>query len=623
MKQTKIQTLLFSTAGVGLAFVAITGLNLLFSPVRARLDLTADGLHTLSEGSRKILAKIDSNVEVRLYVSRGENRMPSALKNYSQTVEDLLQEFRAASGGKITIKRLDPEPDSDAEDTAKLDGIEPVSLGQMGGDPIYFGMAVSLAPETKAIPFLSPQREKLLEYDIARVISQVIATNKPVLGVMSPLPVLGGPAMNPMMMQMGRQPQQQQPWITFSELKRDFTVESVPMDSDSIPEKIQVLMVVHPKDISEKAQYAIDQFILRGGKLIAFLDTQCITDNRNPNPMGMNLGGGSSLPKLLEKWGIGLDTSKVVADRTFSRGLQGRDGRPQPVPAFLFLNADGVNRDDAVTGQSDNLWLPFAGGFTGKPADGLRADILLKSSEDSQLVDGMTSQFNGSKILDDFAPSRTNYPLALRLSGKFKTAFPDGKPGATNASSLKEAKSDTVVYLFGDVDFLNDAYSVEVNPMLGMAMPRNGNLALVQNLVEQASGDVNLVGARGRASVSRPFTVVQKMEAEARARYQGKIEGLNRKVEQLQSKLNDVQIKQEGNTSKIILTKDQQDAIANFKKQQVEARKDLRKERRNLDVDVKNLENRVKWLNIAAMPLLVSAAGIALAIARKNRTNAK
>ena len=622
MKQTKIQTLLFSTVGVGLAFVAITGLNLLFSPVRARLDLTADGLHTLSEGSRKILSKIDSNVEIRLYVSRSENRMPSALKNYAQTVEDLLQEFRAASGGKITIKRLDPEPDSDAEDTAKLDGIEPIPLGQMGTDPIYFGMAVSLAPETKAIPFLSPQREKLLEYDIARVISQVIATNKPVLGVMSPLPVLGGPAMNPMMMQMGRQ-SQQQPWITFSELKRDFTVESVPMDSDSIPEKVQVLLVVHPKDVSEKAQFAIDQFVLRGGKLIAFLDTQCITDNRNPNPMGLNLGGGSSLPKLLEKWGIGLDTSKVVADRTFSRELQGRDGRPQPVPAFLFLNADGVNRDDAVTSQSDNLWLPFAGGFTGKPAEGLRADVLIKSSEDSQLVDGMTSQFNGSKILDEFAPSRTNYPLALRLSGKFKTAFPDGKPGDTNATVLKEAKSDTVVYLFGDVDFLNDAYSVEVNPMLGLAMPRNGNLALVQNLVEQASGDVNLVGARGRASVSRPFTVVQKMEAEARARYQGKIEGLNRKVEELQSKLNDVQIKQEGNTSKIILTKDQQDAIANFKKQQVEARKDLRKERRNLDVDVKNLENRVKWLNIAAMPLLVSAAGIALAIARKNRTNAK
>lgn len=623
MKQSPLQTLLFSTAGVALAFVALTGLNLVFSPVRVRMDMTADKLHTLSEGTKKILAKMDSDVEVRLYISRSENRMPSGLKNYAQNIEDLLQEFRTASGNKIVIKKLDPEPDSEAEDAAKMDGIEPVALGQMGSDPFYFGLAVSLAPETKAIPFLSPQREKLLEYDIARVISQVISTNKPVIGVMSPLPVLGGPAGNPMMMMQMRQ-QQQQPWITFSELKRDFTVEQVAMDVDTIPENIRVLMVIHPKDVSEKTQFAIDQFVLRGGKLVAFLDGLCLTDNRNPNPMGMNFGGGSSLPKLLEKWGVTFDTGKVVADRTFSRELQGRDGRPQPVPAFLFLNADGANKDDAVTGQSDNIWLPFSGAFTGKPADGLRADVLLKSSEDSQLVDGMTAQFNGGKILDEFAPSRTNYPLAIRLAGKFKSAFPDGKPGDTNAApSLKEGTSDTVVYLFGDADFLYDAYSVEVNPMFGLAVPRNGNLALVQNLVEQAAGDVNLVGARGRASVSRPFTVVQKMEGEARARYQGKIEALNRKVEDLQAKLNDVQVKQEGNTSKIILTKEQQDAIADFKKQQVEARKELRKERRNLNVDVKNLENRVKWMNIAAMPLVVSAAGIALAVARKNRTNAK
>ena len=202
----------------------------------------------------------------------------------------------------------------------------------------------------------------------------------------------------------------------------------------------------------------------------------------------------------------------------------------------------------------------------------------------------MTSQFNGAKILDDFAPSRTNYPLAIRLTGKFKSAFPAGKPGDTNASSsLKESKTETAVYLFGDADFLYDTYSVEVNPMFGVAVPRNGNLALVQNLVEQASGDVNLVGARGRASVSRPFTVVQKMESEARARYQGKIETLNKKVESLQNQLNQVQIKKEGNTSKIILTKDQQDAISRFKEDQIAARKELRRERRNLDVEVKTL----------------------------------
>ncbi len=624
MKQSKFQTILFSTAGVALAFIALTGLNLIFSPVRARLDLTSNNLHTLSDGTRKILAKIDSNVEIRLYVSRSENRMPSALKNYAQGIEDLLQEFRSASGNKITIKKLDPEPDSEAEDAAKLDGVEPVSLGQMGADPFYFGLAVSLAPETKAIPFLSPQREKLLEYDLARVVSQVIATNKPVLGVMSPLPVLGGPAAGNPMMMMQQQRQSQPAWVTFNQLKQDFTVEQVPMDSDSIPPSVQVLILVHPKDITETAQFAIDQFILRGGKVIAFLDALCLADNRNPNPMGMNMGGGSSLPKLLEKWGIQFDAAKVVADRTFSRELSGRDGRPQPVPAFLFLNADSVNKEDAVTGQSDNLWLPFAGAFTGKADEGLRADILLKSSEDSQLVDGMTSQFNGAKILDDFVPSRTNYPLAIRLTGKFKSAFPAGKPGDTNASSsLKESKTETVVYLFGDADFLYDTYSVEVNPMFGVAVPRNGNLALVQNLVEQASGDVNLVGARGRASVSRPFTVVQKMESEARARYQGKIETLNKKVESLQNQLNQVQIKKEGNTSKIILTKDQQDAISRFKEDQIAARKELRRERRNLDVEVKTLENRIKWMNIALMPFFVSATGIALAIARKNRTNAK
>ncbi len=624
MKQNKLQTILFSTAGLLLVFIALTGLNLIFSPVRVRLDLTADQLHTLSDGTRKILSKIDSEVEVRLYVSRSENRMPSALKNYAQNIEDLLQEFRTASGNKITIKKLDPEPDSEAEDAAKLDGVEPVSLGQMGGDPFYFGLAVSLAPETKAIPFLSPQREKLLEYDLARVISQVISTNKPVLGVMSALPVLGGPAANPMaMMQMGRQ-QPQPAWVTFSELKRDFTVESVGTDVDAIPDSVQVLILVHPKEITEKTQFAIDQFILRGGKVVAFLDAMCLADNRSPNPMGLNFGGGSSLPKLLESWGIQFDTTKVVADRTFSRELAGRDGRPQPVPAFLFLNGDGVNKEDAVTGQSDNLWIPFAGAFTGKPVDGLRADVLLKSSDDAQLVDGMTSQFNGGKILDEFASARTNYPLALRLTGKFKTAFPSGKPGDTNAIDvLKESKVDGAVYLFGDADFLYDAYSVEVNPMFGIAVPRNGNLALVQNLIEQAAGDVNLVGARGRASVSRPFTVVQKMEAEARSRYQGKIEALNRKVEDLQNRLNEVQVKKEGNASKIILTKEQQEAIARFKEDQVAARKELRQERRNLDVEVKNLENRVKWLNIALMPFLVSATGIAFAIARKNRTNAK
>lgn len=631
MKNSKFQTLLYSTAGVALVFIAVVGANLIFSPVRARVDLTADRLHTLSDGTKAILAKLDAPIQVRLYVSQGKDRMPSAIQPYVQRVEDLLAEFKAQSKGNLEIKKFDPEPDSETEDSAKLDGIEPISLQQMSAEPFYLGLAIEYAPQKVAIPFLSPQREKLLEYDLARAITQVLSTNKPVIGVMSPLQVMGG--FNPMAMQMGRQPQQSEPWVFVNELKRDFDVQTVGMDVDKIDDNIKVLVVLHPKDITPKAEFAIDQFVLRGGKLVAFLDALCLADNRNPNPMGFNLGGGSTFPKLLKHWGYEFDTSKVVSDTDYMRQLQGRDGRPQLVPSFLFLNANAINKDDAVTGQLDDVWLPFAGAFTGKAADGLKADVLFHSSKNSQLTDGVTSQLNGGKVVDEFKPSGVEYSLGLRLTGKFKTAFPDGNPsdtnsvaGATNApagSSLKDATAEGAVYLVGDADLLSDQFSVRVDQMFRMAYPLNGNLTFMQNLIEQATGDANLITVRSRASLRRPFTVVQEMESKARIAYQAKIESLDKKLQDLQSKLNDFQIKKEGNVAKIILSPEQQQALKQMKDQQDDTRKELRKERRNLRLDVEALENRLKWLNIAAMPLLVTATGIGLAVTRRKRTSAR
>jgi ABC-type uncharacterized transport system involved in gliding motility auxiliary subunit len=306
------------------------------------------------------------------------------LKTYIQTVEDLLAEFRSQTGGKIEVKKLDPQPDSEAEDLAKLDGIEPQLL--RNGESLYLGLVVEYVPQKSAIPFLSPQREKLLEYDVARAVSEVLSTNKPVIGILSPLQVTG--SFNPMMMQMGRRAQSD-PWVFVNELKRDFQVQTVGMEVDKIDDAIQVLLVLHPKDISDKTQYAIDQFVLRGGKVVAFLDGLCLSDNRNPNQMGLNLGGGSSMPKLLKAWGFEFDTSKVVADLQFAKELNVGNGRTQLMPGVLFVNSEGINKDDAVTGQSDDLMIPFAGVFTGKPADGLKQDILLKTTKDSQLVDGM------------------------------------------------------------------------------------------------------------------------------------------------------------------------------------------------------------------------------------------
>ena len=632
MSSSKFQTALYSSVGVGLVFVALIGANIILSPVRARVDLTADKLHTLSPGTKAILAKVDAPIQIRFYSSQGKDRMPAEIKSYVQTVDDLLSEFRAQAGGKIEIRKLDPEPDSEAEELARVDGIEPQLL--RNGEQLYLGLIVEYAPQKSTIPFLSPQREKLLEYDLARAVSEVVSTNRPVVGVMSPLQVMGG--FNPMAMQMGRQGQSE-PWVIISELKRQFQVQNVPMDSEKIDDAIKVMVLLHPKEISDKAQYALDQFVLRGGKLIAFLDPLCLADNRQPNQMGLSLGGGSSIPKLLKAWGLEFDTTKVVADQQFMRQLSGRDGRPQLVPSFLFMNADGVTQDDPVTGQTDDLWIPFAGAFTGKVADGLRQDVLLHTSRDSQLVDAMTAQINGQKIVDDFKASGVSYTLATRLYGKFKTAFPDGKPAADkkeakpdeaktenrDGESLKESKVDGVVYLFGDADFLYDPYCVEVNQMLRVAMPRNGNLGLFQNLIEQAAGDSNLIGARSRATVRRTFTVVQKMETEARQRYQAKIEGLDKKQQELQTKLADLQIKKEGNTAKVILTPEQQQAIKTYNTDLAATKKELRIERRNLRQDVDALENRLKWANILLMPVVVSFTGLTLAVLRRKRTAAK
>lgn len=628
MKSSKLQTFLFSAAGVVLVFIALVGLNLIFSPARVRVDMTADRLHTLSDGTRQILHRLDGPVEVRLYVSQGKDRMPAALKTYVQSVDDLLAEFRAESGNKIDIKKIDPEPDSEAEDSARLDGVQGQQLPN--GEEFYLGVAIENAPDKVVLPFLSPQREKLLEYDLARAVSQVLTTNKPVIGVMSPLPVMGG-GMNPMMMQMGRQ-QGSEPWVFVSELKRDFDVRTVPMEADTIDEAVKVLLVIHPRDITDKAQYALDQFVLRGGKLVAFVDALCISDTQRqqqPNPMGMNFGTSSSLPKLFKAWGYDFG-SQVVADTQFMKELGGRDGRPQPVPGFVFINANGIDANSVVTAQVDDVWMPFPGALQGTAAGGLKAEPLLFSTKDSQLVDGITAQLNSEKVLQDFKPSGVVYNLGIKVSGKFKTAFPDGSPAAqgdTNAPAaapgLKESASDNVVYLFGDADMLANSFTVQINQMMRVAMPMNANLSLLQNVVEQTAGDSNLIGARSRASVRRPFTVVQEMEAKARNAYQSKIGELDKKLQDLQGELSKIQVKKDGETARVILSPEQQQALKNYTAQQGETRKELRSTRRNLRQDVDSLENRLKWVNIAAMPILVSLVGIALALVRRRRMAAR
>src|SRR5438552_1342880 len=641
MKKKQFETILYSAVGVGAMFVLLTGFNVVSAALKQRLDLTRERAYTLSEGTKAILKKIDTPVKIRFYCTRAENATPETvfLRNYAQQAEDLLDEFKQYAGGKLTIQKFNPLPDSDAEDSAKLDGIEGQAVSAEG-EPFYLGLASNMFDETVALPFLSPSRERMLEYDVARAISQAITPQKPVVGVMSALPVLG--EFNPMMMRMGQRGQE--PWIIINELKRDFTVKEVSLGADKIDGDVKVLVVIYPREISDGAQYAIDQFVLRGGKVVAFLDPLSIADNRssNPsNPLQGAMSSGATMDKLLKAWGIEFDVSKAVADMTFKTNIRGQDGRPQEAAAVLSLTKEAMNADDAVTSQLDNLLLPYPGAFTGTPATGLKETVLLKTTKNSQFIDKIMAQFGGGA--KDFKASDKEYALAIRLAGKFKTAFPDGKPGEKSAekkdegekkedkkpetkpdNSLKESTTDGVVILVGDSDMIFDPVCVQVQNIFGqkIIIPQNGNLNLAQSMVEQLAGDSNLIGVRSRATLNRPFTVVKKMEEKAQESYRSKIKELEASLSETQQKLNELQrTKEKG--QRFILSPEQQQEVAKFRQKEADAKKELKQVRKNLRQDVDSLENRLKWVNILAMPLVVSLSGIGLAVYKRKRTTSK
>jgi ABC-type uncharacterized transport system involved in gliding motility auxiliary subunit len=644
MKRKSLETILYSTAGVALMALILVGVNLIFGALKSRIDLTQEKAYTLSAGTKAILHKLDTPVTIRLYSSQGDSSPQAVfLKSYGKRVEDLLSEYKQIAKGKLVIEKYDPQPDSDAEDNARLNGVE----GEMlpNGEKFYLGLSVTMLDEKQTLPFLDPNRERLLEYDLSRAISRVMNPEKPVVGIMSPLPLFGMPA-NPMMMRMGQQGGQE-PWAFVTELKNDFNVQRIEMDADSIPSDVKVLLVVHPREITDKGQYAIDQFVLRGGKLIAFLDPLPVTDTKEQNQMlGSIPNSGSNLDKLLKAWGLSFDTGKVVADLNYKVQLGGRNGRPQEAPAFLSITSEGINNEDIVTSQIDNIWLPFAGAFTGTPADGLKETVLIKSSKDSQLVDGFMANLSGENILKEFKPSGTSYAMAVRLTGKFKTAFPNGKPEEKKDDadkkdekkdakdtkpaekkaddSLKASQQETSVVLVGDADMLFDRVAFQQVPTLfGPALtPANGNVTLVQNAVEQLTGDNNLISVRSRATQNRPFTLVKKMQAEAESNYRNKIKELEDSLADTQRQLNELQQKKEKG-QRFVLSPEQQKALENFREKEAKVKIQLKDERKKLRRDIDSLESRLKLFNIAAMPLLVCASGLSLAFLKRKRTSAK
>ncbi|MDH5220572.1 MAG: GldG family protein [Betaproteobacteria bacterium] len=614
----KHEALLYSAVGLAALFLILVAVNFLASTASLRADLTEGRLHTLSPGTKKVLRELSAPVKVKLYISAGE-AMPVPLRSFARRVAGLVDEFKAVAGPNLVVERYDPRPDSEEEDAAQLDGIEPQQLAS--GEQFYLGLAASRLERKQAIPVLAPARERLLEYDLIRAIARAGASERPKIGLMSGLPVLGQ-QYNPYTRQSA------EPWVLANELRRDFDVHTVNLTATAIDPDLKVLLLIHPRDIGEQAEYALDQFVLRGGKLIAFVDPYAYFDQQ-PTPMpGMPpMVTSSALPRLFQAWGVGMAPGKVIADVVFASGEGQRF-----TPTVLSLNRTAFARDDVVMAQIETLLYAFGGAFDVKPADGLAVTELVRSSPNNMLVDEAKATVAGEEATRSFVPSGRSLPLALRLSGKFRTAFPGGRPAdktakpaaAAAASHLAESARDNAVVLVADVDMLQDGAAVEVQEVFGrrIVVPSNGNLAFAQGLVEQLAADESLLSLKSRAASFRPLTVVREMEAEAQVQYFGKIKELEDELQKTNAALQSLQGgASQGAQAKgaQILTPEQQAELDRFRKKVAETRLALKELRKNLRHDAERLVFLTKVANIALMPILVALAGLGVALVRRRR----
>ena len=606
-----------SKGAIGLVLVAVIAVaaDVVLAKLPLRADLTAERLYTLSEGSRAVLGQLDKDVTLKYFVSSSAAEMPMALKTYATQVENLLEEYDRAAGGALAIEKFDPKPDSDAEEWAQRYGVEPQSVNPFGS-PIYFGLVAVCGDKEETLGTLTPRTEATLEYDITRLVTRVAWPERPVVGVMTSVEGVLAKA-DPRMMQMRRPPQG---WAAFGELAKDYDVREVPPTVEEIDPAVKTLVVLHAKNLTDKTLYAIDQFVCRGGKLIACVDPMSLKTLLSQPQNQMMMGGGnepSTLGKLFEAWGVTFDPKQITCDLAAATKLNNGQGMVNDEPAFLTLGADNMEKSDLLVSRLTQVMFPFAGAFAfdGKDSDLVFTPVITTSSEHSAETDAMGMMMGGGSR--SAKPDGKARVVAARLSGTFKTAFPKG-PDGTNDVSNAVASGKSAVMLFADSDFLADDFCVRLlrTPFGNMAQPMNDNLALFSNVIEQFAGRAELIGVRTRGASNRPFTVVDRLEAEAMAKWQKKEAELQSRLAEAQRRISELQSQKSG-SERMLLSREQQQEIVKFRKAQAETRRELKGVRKELTADIDSLGARLKGINIALMPVLVVLFGLFRGFLRK------
>jgi ABC-type uncharacterized transport system involved in gliding motility auxiliary subunit len=608
---------------LALLFFALTILsNALFRGYR--LDLTENKLYTLADGTENILHHIDEPINLYFFYSRRASEEIPQLRTYAQRVRELLQEFEEQSDGGIRLAEIDPLPFSEEEDRAAGFGLQGVTLGGVGADPIYFGLAATNAVgDVETVPFFQPDREAFLEYDLAKLVYTLATPQRPVVGILSELPMTSGfdPA-------TGRP---RQPWVVATQIEQLFEVRRLEPGLGAIDGDVGVLLVVHPKNLDDRTLYAIDQFVMRGGRLIVFVDP--MSDAELPSDMAgasaaLFADRSSSLDPLFEAWGWEVPTDEIVLDSDYALTVNA-GGAQGPIRHLGFLGVDtsGLNRSDVVTGDLDRVNLASAGHIVLAADAPVELTPLIQSSAKAGVTPAETLRFlpDPSTLLDDFVATGERYYLAARLTGELESAFPGGPPdGADGEETLAEHRSASGgavnVVVVADTDILSDRMWVQVQSFFGQpiyqAFADNG--AFLNNGLDNMVGSSDLISVRSRGTYSRPFERVETLRAEADEAYRATQMELEEALAETERKLSELQTaKDEDNL--LILSSEQQAELLRFQEQRLSIRQQLRDVQHNLDRSIENLGTRIKMINIFLVPLLILLSAIAVYLLRARR----
>ena len=591
------------------------------------IDLTEHKRHTLTDGTKSILQELETPVIIRYYATRKSEAMPRRVKNYMRKVDGLLENYKRLSGGKIQIENFDPQPDTDAEDSANMDGI----AGQrLEDENLYFGLSISSLDQQTTIPFLDPTNDTVLEYQLSSAIASVTTFEKPAIGIMTTLPLAGSPPAKP-----GEQGQP--PWAMFELLRQRYNLYYLGMQPKELdPETTPVLLLVHPAGITPEVEYKLDQYLLQGGVIVACLDPFSLrapaSDPRMPASMSGAVPKHSTFPQLLTTWGIGFDAFSVLADGKYATD----GGGGQRLHAHLTLNPDAiVSEDEVITLGFENLYFALAGGFTvNEEVPGLTVDTLVETSDQVIRISGPETLNNDERLFSRKQPAGKTYGLVMRVQGEFKTAFPDGAPeekteDAKDAEStqtneeqdahLTKSNSSSTVYLISDADFLVDGACFHRTQQEFTAV--NNNAALLQNILDQCIGSKHLIGSRSRAATTRPFTAVKEMEISFEKDMHEDVEAARLAINQITQQLEAIQQQQSSGNS-ILVSPEQGNQIRALLAEHTKLRKDLREKEKGLRERKNKLYAKITWLTVASTPLFVALCGLVVWLVRRRSTRA-